>query len=189
MRGQIRGLEQAVQNIQNGISLIQTAEAGLSEISNPNLIRLRELAVQANDTLTKSDCEMIQKEVDQIKHGINDIANNTKFNEIFLLNVPDIGEIEEVEYTASTEKVVTVKQKERVIAGYIEVPNPSTLEITAFFGTPSGASWPDMNIVSPIGERFGFSESFLYGSGNEKLRQIVLPQRHLTPDMVQQTKK
>lgn len=66
---------------------------------------------------------------------------------------------------------MTVKQGERVIAGYIEVPNPPnprTLEIKAFFGTLSGASCPDINIVSPIGERFGFRENFLNGPGDQE---------------------
>lgn len=87
MRGQISGLEQASDNIQDGLSLIQVAEAGLGQISNPNLVRMRELAVQAaNDTLTDEDRALIQAEVDQIKAGINDIANNTEFNTIPLLN-------------------------------------------------------------------------------------------------------
>jgi flagellin len=87
MRGQIRGLQQAQRNIQDGNSLIQTAEGGLGNIQNPNLQRLRELAVQAsNDTLTNVDRKEIQKEVEQIKKGINTIANETEFNGIKLLN-------------------------------------------------------------------------------------------------------
>jgi len=87
MRAQIRGLEKAQQNIQDGISLIQTAEGGLASIHNPNLVRLRELAIQAaNDTLTDADRKLIQKEVEQIKQGIDEIANNTEFNGIKLLN-------------------------------------------------------------------------------------------------------
>lgn len=83
MRGQIRGLEQAEQNGLAGISLIQTAESGLAQIQNPNLIRMRELAIQAcNDTLTDEDRALIQQEIDAIKKGINDIANNTEFNTI-----------------------------------------------------------------------------------------------------------
>lgn len=86
MRGQIGGLEQANENIQDGISLINAAENGLGQIQDPNLIRLRELAVQAaNDTLTNEDRQLIQKEVDEIKQGIDDIANNTEFNTIPLL--------------------------------------------------------------------------------------------------------
>lgn len=87
MRAQIRGLKQAQRNIQDGISLIQTAEGGLSSILNPPLQRLRELAVQAsNDTLTNSDRMEIQKEVDQLKQSVDEIANNTHFNGIHLLN-------------------------------------------------------------------------------------------------------
>lgn len=87
LRAQIRGLKQAQRNIQDGISLIQTAESGLSIIQNPNLLRLRELAIQAaNDTLTNKDRKQIQKEVIQIEQTINEIANNTEFNGIKLLN-------------------------------------------------------------------------------------------------------
>ncbi|UZQ50544.1 flagellin [Clostridium kluyveri] len=89
MRAQIRGLEQASRNIQDGTSLIQTAESGLSEIENPNLQRIRELCVKAsNGTLTDEDSKIIQEEIDEIKNGINDIANNTEFNKIKLLRPP-----------------------------------------------------------------------------------------------------
>nr|WP_269748826.1 flagellin [Lysinibacillus timonensis] len=96
MRGQIRGLEQAEHNIQDGISLVQTAESGLFDI-HEQLHRARELTVQAsNDTLTTKDREVIQKEIDEIKAGINDIANHTHFNNIKLLNgeKPPIGGIQ-----------------------------------------------------------------------------------------------
>ncbi|WP_106768803.1 flagellin [Paenibacillus faecalis] len=86
MRAQIRGLGQAERNIQDGISLIQTAESGLGAIQD-HLQRIRELAIQAsNDTLTNEDRRQTQKEVSQIKQGINEIANNTHFNGIDLLN-------------------------------------------------------------------------------------------------------
>jgi flagellin len=87
MRAQIRGLGQAQRNIQDGISLIQTAESGLATIQDPNLLRLKELAIQAaNDTLTGEDRQAIQNEVVQIKQGIDEIANSTHFNNIKLLN-------------------------------------------------------------------------------------------------------
>lgn len=67
MRGQINGLAQAKYNIQAGISLLQTADAGMGEIANPNLVRLRELAIQAaTDTVTTTERAMIQQEVTQI---------------------------------------------------------------------------------------------------------------------------
>ncbi|QGG47495.1 flagellin [Heliorestis convoluta] len=87
MRGQIRGLQQADRNILDGISLIQTAEAALAQIQNPQLQRMRELIIQAkNDTLTTDDRQLIQQEIEQIKESIDDIANNTEFNGIKLLN-------------------------------------------------------------------------------------------------------
>jgi flagellin len=86
MRAQIRGLSQASRNIQDGISLIQTAEGGLNEVHSL-LQRGRELSVQsANGTLTDSDRQAVQKEVEQINSEINRIANNTEFNTIKLLN-------------------------------------------------------------------------------------------------------
>lgn len=86
MRAQIRGLVQAQRNIQDGTSLIQTAEGGLSQISN-YLHRARELSVQAaNDTLTDRDRSILNNEMKEILAGIDDISNNTEFNNIHLLN-------------------------------------------------------------------------------------------------------
>lgn len=86
MRGQIRGLDQAARNAQDGISLIQTAEGALNE-THSILQRMRELAVQsANDTNTANDRAEIQKEIDQLAIEITRIANNTEFNTQKLLN-------------------------------------------------------------------------------------------------------
>ncbi|MBU3155076.1 flagellin [Clostridium estertheticum] len=89
MKAQIRGLEQASRNIQDGVSLVQTAEAGLGSIQNPNLLRMRELIIQAlNGTLNQDDRMKIQNELESVKSSINDIANNTEFNKIKVLTVP-----------------------------------------------------------------------------------------------------
>lgn len=86
MRAQIRGLNQAGENIQDGLSLINTADGGLANILDPNLQRLRELTIQAsNDTLTDDDRQKVQQEVDQIIRSIIDIASNTEFNGMSLL--------------------------------------------------------------------------------------------------------
>jgi flagellin len=86
MRAQIRGLNQAQRNAQDGISMIQTAEGAMSEIQNM-LQRMRELAVQsASDGLGNEDRAQIQKEVDQLAFQITDIANNTQFNTKKLLS-------------------------------------------------------------------------------------------------------
>ncbi|HCX64258.1 MAG TPA: flagellin [Eubacteriaceae bacterium] len=86
MRGQIGGLNQAVRNAQDGISLIQTAEGALNE-THSILNRMRDLAVQsANDTNTNEDRAEIQKEIDQLSAEVSRIAGNTEFNTQKLLD-------------------------------------------------------------------------------------------------------
>jgi flagellin len=86
MRGQIRGLNQAMRNAQDGISLIQTAEGALNE-THSILQRMRELSVQAaSDTLTSSDKVEVQKEINQLTQEIDRIANTTEFNTKKLLD-------------------------------------------------------------------------------------------------------
>jgi flagellin len=86
MRGQIRGLEMASKNAQDGISLIQTAEGALNE-THAILQRMRELAVQAaNDTNTATDRAELQKEVDQLSQELSRIGTTTEFNTQKLLD-------------------------------------------------------------------------------------------------------
>jgi len=86
MRAQVRGLDMAVRNAQDGISMIQTAEGALNE-THSILQRMRELAVQAaNDTLTANDRQVIQSEIDQLKEEVDRIASTTQFNKKKLLD-------------------------------------------------------------------------------------------------------
>ncbi|WP_028783867.1 flagellin [Thalassobacillus devorans] len=86
MRGQIRGLDMAQKNAQDGISMIQTAEGALNE-THDILQRMRELATQsANDTNTATDRAELQKEVDQLSEELSRIGNNTEFNTQNLLD-------------------------------------------------------------------------------------------------------
>jgi flagellin len=86
MRGQIRGLEMASKNAQDGISLIQTAEGALNE-THAILQRMRELAVQsANDTNTEVDRQELQKEIDQLSQELSRIGATTEFNTQKLLD-------------------------------------------------------------------------------------------------------
>ena len=86
MRKQIRGLDQASTNAQDGVSAVQTAEGALTEVHSM-LQRMNELAVQAaNGTNSKeSDRQAIQDEIDQLTTEIDRVAETTKFNEIYLL--------------------------------------------------------------------------------------------------------
>lgn len=94
MRAQIRGMEQASRNSQDGISLIQTAEGALQTVNNM-LVRIKELATQsANGTYdSAADRNRLQEELDELSTEINNIQNNTKFNGINLLNASGAGTI------------------------------------------------------------------------------------------------
>jgi flagellin len=86
MDNQIRGLQQANRNVQQGNNLLQTAEGGLNEIGNI-LGRMRELAVQsASDTVSGSDRDSIDLEFDQLGSEITRIAKSTEYNGISLLD-------------------------------------------------------------------------------------------------------
>ena len=103
MRSQIRGLNQASRNAQDGISMIQTAEGALSETQAIGQ-RMRELAVQsANGTYTDEDRALINQEFEQLKSEIDRIANDTEFNGNKVLN----GNLSGKEITGGTIKQAT----------------------------------------------------------------------------------
>ena len=86
MRSQIRGLNKASDNAQNGISLIQVAEGALNE-THSILQRMNELATQAaNDTNTSVDRNAIQSEIDQLTSEVDRIRSTTQFNSMNLLD-------------------------------------------------------------------------------------------------------
>ena len=96
MRGQIRGLNQASRNAQDGISLIQTAEGSLTE-THSILQRMRELAAQAaTDTNVGVDRNEIQKELNALTSEINRIGNTTEFNSQKLLNGSTVGAVGDI---------------------------------------------------------------------------------------------
>ena len=109
MRGQIRGLNMASKNAQDGISLIQTAEGALTE-SHAILQRMRELSVQsANDTNTDSDRKELQNEVKQLVSELDRIGNTTEFNTKKLLDGSAVGVKEEVKGTAKVNNNSSVR--------------------------------------------------------------------------------
>ena len=86
MRKQIRGLTQASTNAQDGISMVQTAEGALNEVTDM-LQRMNELAVKAaNGTNSEDDRNYIQDEIDQLVTEIDRVSTTTKFNESYLLD-------------------------------------------------------------------------------------------------------
>ncbi len=91
MRKQIRGLDQASSNAEDGVSCVQTAEGALNEVQDM-LQRMNELAVQAaNGTNSENDRTYIQSEIDQLITEIDRVSETTKFNETYLLKGDGIG--------------------------------------------------------------------------------------------------
>ncbi len=132
MRGQIRGLEQASTNAQDGISLIQTAEGALNEVQSV-LQRMRELTVQAsNDTNVTADREAIAKEVSALTSEIDRIASQTEFNTMKLLSGG--FENKQLQVGANTNQMITFS---------IDEMTADALTVTDIATTISGASTAD----------------------------------------------
>jgi len=118
LRSQIRGLNQAVRNIENGVSFIQTAEGFLGETQDI-LQRMRELAVQsANGIFTAEDRAQIQVEITQLVDEVNRIASHAQFNGMNLLN----GKLAPAESGGAGEPIflqvgANVDQREEVFIG------------------------------------------------------------------------
>ncbi|MBP3770785.1 MAG: flagellar hook protein [Lachnospira sp.] len=112
MRSQIRGLNQASTNAQDGISLIQTAEGALNE-QHSILQRMRELAVQAsNGTETNDDREAVQNEIEQLQSELTRISDTTEFNTMKLLDGSQSGSKVQVSVSKSAATGATTKNAE-----------------------------------------------------------------------------
>lgn len=86
LRAQVRGLNQSVNNIRDGISLVQIVDGALDE-AHSILHRMNELAIQsANDTNTTIDRDAIKQEIDQLAHEIDRISSTTQFNSMNMLD-------------------------------------------------------------------------------------------------------
>mgnify|MGYP001008460885 CR=1 FL=1 len=139
MRGQINGLEQAQQNANDGISLIQTAEGGLNE-THSILQKMRTIAVQsANGTYQDDvDRENLNKEVDALKSEIDRISSSTHFNKINLLD-GNLGGYKTDAITAGTSNItnISIKGGNLAIADdvIIDTDTAGTLGITSIGGT------------------------------------------------------
>ncbi|MCI8327863.1 MAG: flagellar hook protein [Lachnospiraceae bacterium] len=121
MRKQIRGLDRASTNAQDGISAVQTAEGALTEVHSM-LQRMNELAVQAsNGTNSVDDRQAIQDEIDQLVTEIDRVSATTKFNEIYLLkgdeNKPITKTIGEYKYEWTQQAIDAQKVTFANVAG------------------------------------------------------------------------
>jgi flagellin len=166
MRGQIRGLEQAQRNSQDGISLIQTAEGALNE-THSILQRMRELSVQASsDTNSADDRAALQDEIDQLLDEIDRIANSTEFNTKKLLtgeiglstdDSQNIGSLSmeastnagTITFTADGTQATQATGSLSLTAGVTQVSASDTLIVTVNgntynIGTTAGQSYEDL---------------------------------------------
>jgi len=109
MRRQIRGLTQASNNAEDGISAVQTAEGALTEVHDM-LQRMNELATKAaNGTMSEDDRQNVQDEINQLTTEIDRVSTTTKFNETYLLNGAD---------DTTTQKLVALSFKDAGLSAY-----------------------------------------------------------------------
>ncbi|WP_407968857.1 flagellin Hag [Bacillus altitudinis] len=140
MRGQIRGLEMASKNAQDGISLIQTAEGALTE-THAILQRMRELTVQAGNTGTQQteDLTAIKEEMDALIEEIDGISNRTEFNGKKLLTgdfkagaTPATDLIFQIGANATQQIKVNIEEMSADALGTSATLNVSSLDVTKF---------------------------------------------------------
>jgi flagellin len=147
MRAQIKGLNQAMRNAQDGISLIQTAEGALNEV-HAILQRMRELAVQsANGIYTDEDRALLQKEVDQLIAEINRIANQTEFNTQKLLDGSFSGQLLQIGANSGQTISITIAAMD---AGALSV---SSINISTVSGASDAISTIDTAIETVASTR------------------------------------
>ena len=134
---QIRGMDQAARNANDGISLSQTAEGAMGEISN-NLQRVRELAVQSrNATNSASDRAALNKEVVQLKAEIDRVAGQTEFNGVKLLD----GSFENQSFQVGANQGETIN--------VAEIANASTAALGSWTSVDSVSSSATVAGVAP----------------------------------------
>ena len=135
MRKQIRGLSQASDNAEDGISCVQTAEGALTEVHSM-LQRMNELAVKAgNGTMSEDDRQNVQDEIDQLVDEIDRVSETTKFNETYLLKGDSvangntkaftagdvIGKVDGVTVKANGTTVATLQDNADIAIGTVEL--------------------------------------------------------------------
>ncbi len=108
MTSQIRGLDQAVRNANDGVSMLQTAEGATIEITNM-LQRMRELAIQsANDTYSDDDRAALNKEMVQLDQEITRIATNTKWNNMSIMDATAAEKVFQVGIASDDDSTISV---------------------------------------------------------------------------------
>ena len=153
MTSQIRGLNQAVRNANDGISMSQVAEGALQESSNI-LQRIRELAIQsANDTNSGADRANIQKEVNQLKSELDRIATTTSFNNKLLLSGDLSSALFQVGANANQNINISIGSTKTSDYGTNELVQATTAVInTAVASTVNGVTASTLTVKGSLGE-------------------------------------
>ena len=164
MRGQIRGLDQASSNSQDGISMIQTAEGALNE-THSILQRMRELSVQsANDTSTNDDRKAIQSEMTQLEQEIDRIGNTTQFNTKNLLD----GSMGKAVNTAvaNVETSNVIKSVTGTAAAVVATTSSKLEELTDKDGNKLGITAGDKITISYVKDGSTTTKVLTVGAGS-----------------------
>ncbi len=144
MRMQIRGLQMAARNAQDGISLLQTADGGMEQLTSM-LQRIKELSLQAaTSTTTSEDKEILQNEIEQLINGYDDIANNTQFNGVKILAVSDPTK-------AKISMMVSANKGEEIVIELKDLTSSSLMDGSGKrLKDINVTSWPSDDVISVI---------------------------------------
>jgi flagellin len=163
MTAQIRGMQQGIRNANDGISLTQTAQGALNEVTNM-LQRIRELAVQAgSDTYSTADRDNIQLEVDALTAQIGQVLANTTFNGVALFD----GTVTTVAILAGSNSADSIDLTLDDLVGTLNsgAGTPGTFDVTGPDGTNAQAALADIDedieALSATLARLGAGESRL----------------------------
>jgi flagellin len=171
MRAQIRSLGMAQRNSQDGVSLVQTAEGALSEVSS-NLIRMRELAIEsANGTLNTADRTSLNDEFAELLNEIDRVATDTSFNGISLLDSASTISIQVGVDSGQTIDITTADMQTTALG-------INALDVTSAANASSALGTLDTAIDSIVTQRgsFGASQNRL----SSAMRSIATAQENLS---------
>ncbi|PLX18713.1 MAG: hypothetical protein C0601_03835, partial [Candidatus Muiribacterium halophilum] len=152
MRGQISGLDQAVRNAEDGISMIQTGE-GVMDTAHSILQRMRKLAVQAaNDNYTTYDRHRLQKEVDELIDEMDRIGQYTEFNTKKLLNGDALGKANSLDKKVMTADVVGIAASADYSVTVVQAGQAANVHGTTVFQDSNGDALADLRDLGMTGD-------------------------------------
>lgn len=161
LRSQIRGLDKAASNAQDGISLIQVAEGALNE-THSILQRMNELATQAaNDTNTSTDRTAIQSEINQLVSEIDRIKDTTQFNSMQLLNGSFTGKY--IQVGAQNGQILTIS---------ISSMNAANLNVDALCVSDNSSAGASMSNIQAAVQKVSGQRSVL-GAIQNRLEHTI----------------